>query len=207
MKTDFDIRIHVELGVTPELTQLVKSILGPRVTGEPRAEEPAADAPGTAADAELLAEAPAAEQPKGERKRRSRKKDEALAAEEALAEETTGTVANEGQAAEAPAEESKPEAKEEPTPEKPKELTEQDIRGAMDKTRKRIEGEDYKDNTESEGYQKYHRQLTSMFKNIAAELGAEKPSALPAEQRQAFITECDLLQVMEDGTIGKIEAF
>ena len=25
MKTDFDIRIHVELGVTPELTQLVKS--------------------------------------------------------------------------------------------------------------------------------------------------------------------------------------
>ena len=195
MKTDFDIRVHVELGVTPELTQLVKSILGPRmlVTGEPK-EESAADAPGTVAETEQPVE-----QPKGERKRRSRKKAE----DEQPSAETE-------QPAEAPAEEQPAEAPEaqdapeqEPKPEKPKELTEQDIREAMDKTRKRIEGEDYKDNTESEGYQKYHRQLTSMFKNIAAELGAEKPSALPAEQRQAFITECDLLQVMEDGTIGK----
>lgn len=204
MKTDFDIRIHVELGVTPELTQLVKSILGKGLISE----EPQAPVEEQAiAKAEQPAETPAAEQPKGERKRRSRKKDEAPAAEEAPAGEATGTAANEGQAAEAPAEEPKPEAKEEPTPEKPKELTEQDIREAMDKTRKRIEGEDYKDNTESEGYQKYHRQLTSMFKNIAAELGAEKPSALPVEQRQAFISECDLLNVMEDGTIGKPEAF
>ena len=195
MKTDFDIRIHVELGVTPELTQLVKSILGKGLISE----EPQAPVEEQIiAKAEQPAEAPSVEQPKGERKRRSRKIEKA-----------------EEQPAEAPAEEQpveEPEVQEEapeqePKPEKPKELTEQDIREAMDKTRKRIEGEDYKDNTESEGYQKYHRQLTSMFKNIAAELGAEKPSALPVEQRQAFISECDLLQVMEDGTIGKPEAF
>lgn len=199
MKTDFDIRIHVELGVTPELTQLVKSILGKGLISE---EPQALVEEQIIAKVEQPAEAPSVEQPKGERKRRSRKIEKAEEqSAEAPAEEQPV------EAAEAPAEELKPEAKEELKPEKPKELTEQDIREAMDKARKRIEGEDYKDNTESEGYQKYHRQLTSMFKNIAAELGAEKPSALPAEQRQAFISECDLLQVMEDGTIGKIEAF
>ena len=193
MKTDFEIRVHVELGVTPELTQLVRSIIGSHTV-----KEPVVDAPDTLTEIEQTVEEPATKQPRGERKRRSPK--------------TTEKV--EEQPAEAPAEEQPeetPEAPEAPTqepkPEAQKELTEQDIREAMDKTRKRIEGEDYKDNTESEGYQKYHRQLTSAFKNIAALLGAEKPSALPAEQRMAFITECDLLKVMEDGTIGKIEAF
>ena len=191
MKTDFDIKVHVELGVTPELTQLVKSILGqPVVTEEPKA--PAVE--------ELLAEPEQLvdEQPKPERKRRSRKAEQPA---EAPAEEQPAETQEVQE--EAPAQEPKPEAK--------KDLTEQDVREAMERTRKRIEGEDYKDNTESEGHKKYHRQLTSMFKNIAAELGkeygVEKPSALPAEQRQAFITECDLLQVMEDDTIGKPETF
>ena len=83
-----------------------------------------------------------------------------------------------------------------------KKLTEQDIRDAMHRTRQRIEGEDYKDNTDSELYKKYHRQLTGEFKRIATILGAEKPSALPADKRQAFINECNNLEVLPDGTIG-----
>lgn len=97
-----------------------------------------------------------------------------------------------------PAEPEQPATAAEPTPpasvEAPpvKELTEVDVREAMDKCRKRIEGEDYKENTSSEGYKKWHRQLTSWFKNTSAALGAEKPSALPDhESRAAFIKMCE----------------
>ena len=83
------------------------------------------------------------------------------------------------------------------------ELTESDIRACMHRTRQRFEGEDYKDNTDSEGYKKYHKALTAMFKNIAVFLGADKPSALPAEQRAAFIKECDDLIIDSDGRITR----
>lgn len=83
------------------------------------------------------------------------------------------------------------------------ELTESDIRACMRRTRQRFEGEEYKDNTDSEGYKKYHKALTSMFKNIAVFLGADKPSALPAEQRAAFIKECDELIIDSDGRITR----
>ena len=84
-----------------------------------------------------------------------------------------------------------------------KEYTEVDVRAAMDRTRKRIEGEDYKENTSSEKYKKYHRQLTAEFKNIAAFLGSEKPSALPtSELRRNFCNQCDEL-ILEDGKITR----
>lgn len=83
-----------------------------------------------------------------------------------------------------------------------KPLTAEDVRAAMHRTRQRIEGEDYKDNTQSEAYKRYHRQLTAEFKNIAALLGAEKPSALPEEQRAQFIAQCDELGILDNGTIG-----
>ena len=75
------------------------------------------------------------------------------------------------------------------------------IRQIMHRARQRIEGENYKENTDSEGYKKYHKQLTAQFKNIAALLGAEKPSGLPEEQRASFIEQCDGLIIGEDGTI------
>ena len=82
----------------------------------------------------------------------------------------------------------------------PKEYTEADVRAAMDRTRRRIEGEDYKENTAGEGYKKYHRQLTGEFKRIATLLGAEKPSALPdSSSRASFIKQCDEL-VIEGGS-------
>jgi len=80
-----------------------------------------------------------------------------------------------------------------------KEYTEVDVRAAMDKTRKRIEGENWKENTDSEGYKKWHRRLTAFFKNTAALFGAEKPSTLPdSESRYKFIVCCDAVYVKDD---------
>lgn len=91
------------------------------------------------------------------------------------------------------------EAKPEPMPEKPKEYTEVDIRAAMDRTRKRIEGEDYKEKPDSEGYKTWHKRLTAWFKNTATLCGAEKPSALPdSESRAKFIAACDAVEIKGD---------
>ena len=101
---------------------------------------------------------------------------------------------------EAPAETAKPEPEPQaPAKEETKEYTEVDVRAAMDRTRKRIEGENYKEKTDSEGYKKWHRVLTGWFKNTAAMFGAEKPSALPdSESRAKFIACCDAVQVKGD---------
>lgn len=183
MKTDFSVHIHVDLGVTPELVALVNAVIDhrPMPTVEaPKPEPSASEQPEAAAPA----------------KKRGRK----VATAEAPAPEV-----------EAPAEEAAPEPEPEaeaeaPAEAEPKELTEQDIRDAMHRTRQRIEGENYKDETDGELYKKYHRQLTSWFKNTAALLGSDKPSALITEKGQdearQFIEECDRLEVLEDGTIG-----
>lgn len=101
---------------------------------------------------------------------------------------------------EAPAETAKPEPEPQaPAQEGTKEYTEVDVRAAMDRTRKRIEGENYKEKTDSEGYKKWHRVLTGWFKNTAAMFGAEKPSALPdSESRAKFIACCDAVYVKGD---------
>lgn len=114
---------------------------------------------------------------------------------------------NDGQAT--ASEEPEPRPEPEPTPEPEpvpqataKEYTEVDVRAAMERTRKRIEGENYKEKTDSEGYKKWHRVLTGWFKNTAAMYGAEKPSALPdSESRAKFIACCDAVQVKGDELI------
>ena len=110
----------------------------------------------------------------------------------ALAKAEEAATQNEGQA--------KTEAEEKP-------LTAEDVRAAMHKTRKRIEGEDYLENTKGDLYKKYHKPLTATFKNIAALLGAEKPSALPSDKIASFMEQCDELRIMEDGTIGPVLPF
>ena len=97
--------------------------------------------------------------------------------------------------AELPAEEASQPAK---TP------TMEDVRSAMHKARQRIEGENYKEQPDSEGYKKYHKQMTAAFKNISALLGADKPSALPEDKRMSFIEQCNEIIVKDDGTIGII---
>lgn len=86
-----------------------------------------------------------------------------------------------------------------PTPTMP---TVDDVKAAMRATRERIEGADYANNTDSEGYKKYHKQLTSTFKTLAAEYGADKPSLLQPEKRRGFIMSLGDLIVKSDGTIG-----
>ena len=102
-------------------------------------------------------------------------------------------------AEEAPAEQPAAEAAEEK-----KEYTLEDVRAAMDRTRRRIEGEDFKENTTGELYKKWHRTLSGWFKNTAAIHGAEKPSALPdSDSRAAFIRECDEVIVENDQLTAK----
>ena len=109
---------------------------------------------------------------------------------------------DEPQGEEAKAEEAMPRQAEATEADKPKGLTEEDVRAAIHRARLRIEGEDYKDNTEGEAYKKYHRAITAACLNFAALLGADKPSALAPEQRQPFITMCDELAVQEGGKVG-----
>lgn len=193
MKTDFSINVQVNLGVTPEIVALVNAILCHRPTVAPTAEE-ALDGNG---QVDNKPEDAAADKPEPTKESAGDEQQEAAAnetdangeqvaeQEEAKAEEAAPQ--NEGQA--------KAEAEQKP-------LTAEDVRAAMHKTRQRIEGEDYKENTNGDLYKKYHKPLTAQFKNIAALLGAEKPSALPPDKIANFIEQCNGLQIMEDGTIG-----
>lgn len=219
MKTDFSINVQVNLGVTPEIVALVNAILSHRPTVAPTAEE-ALDGNGQV-DNKPEDTTPA--QPQQPTNKRGRKKKEDAAADkpeptkEPAGDEQQEAAANEADAngeqvaeqEEAKAEESAPlnegQAKAQAEAEaeaEQKPLTAEDVRAAMHKTRQRIEGEDYKENTNGEAYKKYHKHLTAQFKNIAALLGAEKPSALPPDKIANFIEQCNGLQIMEDGTIG-----
>ena len=90
----------------------------------------------------------------------------------------------------------------EEAPQQAKVPTMEDVRSAMHRARQRIEGENYKEQPDSEGYKKYHKQMTAAFKNISALLGADKPSALPEDKRASFIGQCNEIIVKDDGTIG-----
>lgn len=205
MKTDFSINVQVNLGVTPEIVALVNAILSHRPTIAPTAEE-ALDGNGQV-DNKPEDTTPA--QPQQPTNKRGRKKKEDAAADkpeptkEPAGDEQQEAAANEadanGEQEAAPQNEGQAKAQVE-AEQKP--LTAEDVRAAMHKTRQRIEGEDYKENTNGDLYKKYHKPLTAQFKNIAALLGAEKPSALPPDKIANFIEQCDGLQIMEDGTIG-----
>lgn len=207
MKTDFSINVQVNLGVTPEIVALVNAILCHRPTVVPTDEE-ALDG-NSRVDNKPEDTTPA--QPQQPTNKRGRKKKEEAAADkpeptkEPAGDEQQEAAANEAdangeQVAEqeaAPQDEGQAETQAEQKP-----LTAEDVRAAMHATRQRIEGEDYKENTNGELYKKYHKPLTAQFKNIAALLGADKPSALPSDKIADFIEQCNGLQIMEDGTIG-----
>lgn len=169
------INVQVNIGVTSELFTLLSSVVN----------RPA-----------QLAEVPAAPRNKKPAKLQPEPKPEV--ANQPNPTDGQATAAKPEPEPEAPAETAKPEPQA-PAKEETKEYTEVDVRAAMDRTRKRIEGEDYKEKTDSEGYKKWHRVLTGWFKNTAAMYGAEKPSALPdSESRAKFIACCDAVQVKGD---------
>lgn len=82
-----------------------------------------------------------------------------------------------------------------------------DIRAAMDKTRSRIEGEDWETNKDSELRKKYHSQLTQSFKNLGAALGSEKPSTLTGNDALSFIEACDRIIVNDKGELDNVTPF
>lgn len=183
---NFDLNINVQIDVTPQLATFLTALLQSR----------------PATPVQLPAtEAPAPEQPaESEKPRRTRRA-------KADAPETVAPAIAAEEVPEPQPEPAQPAAEPKPFAEAPvqqpeKDLTEEDIRAAMHRTRQRFEGEDYKENTDSEAYKKYHKQLTGMFKQIAAVLGADKPSALPADRRASFIAECDALIIDEKGFIA-----
>lgn len=215
MKTDFSINVQVNLGVTPEIVALVNAILCHRPTVAPTAEE-ALDGNGQV-DNKPEDTTPA--QPQQPTNKRGRKKKEEAAADkpeptkEPAGDEQQEAAANEADAngeqvaeqEEAKAGEADPQDEgqaEAQAEAEQKPLTAEDVRAAMHVTRQRIEGEDYKENTNGDLYKKYHKPLTAQFKNIAALLGADKPSALPSDKIADFIEQCNGLQIMQDGTIG-----
>lgn len=211
MKTDFSINVQINLGVTPEIVALVNAILCHRPTVAPTTEE--------ALNGNGQVDNKPEDTPAQPTNKRGRKKKEEAAADkpeptkEPAGDEQQEAAANEADAngeqvaeqKEAKAEEAAPQdegqAKAQAEAEQ-KPLTAEDVRAAMHATRQRIEGEDYKENTNGDLYKKYHKPLTAQFKNIAALLGADKPSALPSDKIANFIEQCNGLQVMEDGTIG-----
>lgn len=213
MKTDFSINVQVNLGVTPEIVALVNAILCHRPTVVPTDEE-ALDG-NSQVDNKPEDTTPA--QPQQPTNKRGRKKKEEAAADkpeptkEPAGDEQQEAAANEADAngeqvaeqqeANEAATQDEGQAKVQAEAEQ-KPLTAEDVRAAMHVTRQRIEGEDYKENTNGDLYKKYHKPLTAQFKNIAALLGADKPSALPSDKIADFIEQCNGLQIMEDGTIG-----
>ena len=218
MKTDFSINVQVNLGVTPEIVALVNAILCHRPTVTPTAEE-ALEGNGRVDNKPEDTNPAQAQQPTNKRGRK--KKEEAAADKPEPTKEPDGNEQQEEAANEAdangeqiaeqedakeeeaaPKDEGQAEAQAEQKP-----LTAEDVRAAMHATRQRIEGEDYKENTNGDLYKKYHKPLTAQFKNIAALLGAEKPSALPSDKIASFMEQCDELRVMEDGTIGPVLPF
>lgn len=212
MKTDFSINVQVNLGVTPEIVALVNAILCHRPTVATAAEE----ALNGNSQVDNKPEDTTPAQPQQPTNKQGRKKKEEAAdkpepTKEPAGDEQQEAAANEADAnGEQVAEQEKAKA-EEAAPQdgnqaeaeaEQKPLTAEDVRAAMHVTRQRIEGEDYKETTNGELYKKYHKPLTAQFKNIAALLGADKPSALPPDKIADFIKQCNGLQIMEDGTIG-----
>lgn len=212
MKTDFSINVQVNLGVTPELVSLVSAVLAHR----PQKLEGTLNTQGAQLENTPEEQKPEPPQPKEQEaaasqapttKRGRKKKDPEPPTEQQQQEEETKPDSKAGSEAgseeeEAAANQADAMADGGEQQEAAKPLTEEDVRAAMHRTRQRIEGEDYRDNVTGEQYQKYHKSLTAQFKNMAALLGADKPSALPEDQRATFIKQCDELKIMEDGTIG-----
>lgn len=212
MKTDFSINVQVNLGVTPEIVALVNAILCHRPTVVPTAEE-ALDGNGQVDNKPEDTTPAQPQQPTNKRGRKTKEEaaDKPEPTKEPAGDEQQEAAANEADAngeqvaeqEEAKAEEAAPQDEgqaEAQAEQKP--LTAEDVRAAMHATRQRIEGENYKENTNGDLYKKYHKPLTAQFKNIAALLGADKPSALPSDKIANFIEQCNGLQIMEDGTIG-----
>ena len=73
------------------------------------------------------------------------------------------------------------------------------MREAIERTRRRILGPDYREHRDSEVYRRWYHPLRDWFVNLSNTLGYDKPSALPDHaSRAAFIRHCDAVEVKAD---------
>lgn len=90
------------------------------------------------------------------------------------------------------------------SPGQPQTVSLEDVRAAMERARRKFEGDDYQTKPDTEEYRKYHRQLTRTFKELATLLGApdSRPGSLPPEFRAKFIEALGELEINEKGDIA-----
>lgn len=77
-------------------------------------------------------------------------------------------------------------------------MTAADTRADMDAVRERLEGP-----LTGEARDKLHARLTAEFKRTAVELGADKPSTLPADMRPQFRALINRLRVNDRGELNR----
>lgn len=97
-----------------------------------------------------------------------------------------------------------PEAAEAVAAIEPESVTVYNALEAVDRTRDRIEPKDWRENTQSEGYQKYHKKLSAIMKEQAYRLGQCKPSELKGDNIRLFCEWCDNLSIDDNGDICTI---
>lgn len=206
MKTDFSINVNVSLGVTPEVIALVGAILSKKPVPVVAEQQPSKD--------DHQEDAPQAPQKKpNERSSKTAKaeQEQQPSGEEAAPGETGDNADGDNDTkdeAQAQTQEQQPQPPVDKAPAS-KFPTAADLRKAMNDLRDRIEGEDYanKKNTDAK-VKTLHRLVTSTLKNVAALFGAEKPSEIVEDKRQAFMDEIALLELSSDGSkLEKPEAF
>jgi hypothetical protein len=185
--SEFNVNVNVSIGLTPELTKLIQEKLTRNKLYE------LADYPDCAKEkAEASESLP---QPEEAPKPIRRKKPNPV---KGFAEDISVDDASPASEAEVK-DEPEPEPAKKDEPIKAPDVS--DVRAAMHRTRCRIEGEDYKENVDGEGHKKYHKLLTAAFTNLSALLGADKPSGLEEDKRQAFIDKCEELIVDANGDL------
>ena len=199
MKTDFSINVNVSLGVTPEVIALVGTILSKKPVPVVAEQQPSKD--------DHQEDAPQAPQkkPNGRSSKTAKAEQEQQpSGEEAAPGENVDNADGDNDT-----NDTKDEAQEQTQEQQPpidkapasKFPTAADLRKAMNDLRDRIEGEDYanKKNTDAK-VKALHRLVTSTLKNVAALFGAEKPSEIVEDKRQAFMNEIALLELSSDGS-------
>ena len=202
MKTDFSINVNVSLGVTPEVIALVGTILSKKpvpvvAEQQPSKDDHQEDAPQAPQKkpngrSSKTAKAEQEQQPSGEETAPGKTEDNADSGND------TNDTNDTKDEAQAQTQEQQPPVDKAPASKFP---TAADLRKAMNDLRDRIEGEDYanKKNTDDK-VKALHRLVTSTLKNVAALFGAEKPSEIEEDKRQAFMDEIALLELSSDGS-------
>ena len=202
MKTDFSINVNVSLGVTPEVIALVGAILSKKPVPVVAEQQPSKD------DHQEDATQAPQKKPNGRscKTAKAEQENQHPSGEEAAPGETVDNADGDNDT-----NDTKDEAQEQTQEQKPqppidkdpasKFPTAADLRKAMNDLRDRIEGEDYanKKNTDAK-VKALHRLVTSTLKNVAALFGAEKPSEIVEDKRQAFMDEIALLELSSDGS-------